>query len=255
MFDFSNVASVMIPEGNVKKITGADGAVLWEKRHGELTWEAVLASIAAGTYATDYAVGDCIPLDLGSKGTVNMQIAGFDVDTKADGTSTAPITWISKEVSILHKMNAKLVTNDDGTYEVGTGSIGGWEQSDMRSYLISTIYPLIPKPVSSAIVPVTKTQTAYDTAGSSFTQTTTDDVWIPSYRECFGLNSTYYGLFRNENENRIKKSGETTISSWWLRTTNGTNGEGLFHAVGTTGTAFAFRGTDYALGVAIGFCT
>lgn len=182
------------------------------------TWEEIIAACADGTYKTKYSVGDTKILNLGTEGTVCMQIAGFEVDAKADGTGKAPITWISEQLLATScRMNPNL-SGSSPNYEAGTGTIDGWNGSEMRAYLISTIYPLIPDPVKSAIVTVTKTQPAYNTSGNSFTQTTKDDLWIPSYDEIFGSSSTYYGLFQNTNANRTKKkTGSTSASYWWLR--------------------------------------
>lgn len=253
MIDFSSLQGLEIPEGSVSKITDSTGAVLWQKAEDKYTWDAVLASIAAGTYATDYAVGDCVPLDLGSEGIVNMQIAGFDVDDKADGTGKAPVSWISKELlATSHRMNPNLVENDDGTREAGTGAIDGWNRSEMRAYLISTIYPLIPDHVKSAIVTVTKTQKAYDTFGFAFTQTTEDDLWIPSKNEIVGSSSTYYGLFQDTNANRIKwKVGRNKAFAWFMRSSIYDN---QFDTVGDDG-SITYYNANNTLSVALGFCT
>lgn len=217
------------------------------------TWEGVFANIDAGSYASVYSVGDLVPLDLGSGGVVNMEIAGFDVDTLADGSGTAPISWISKELLVTsHLMNPDTVTNDDGTYQEGTGSIGGWGSSEMRTYLNDTILPLIPEEVRNKIVTVTKTQPSNNTAGTSETKTTEDDVWIPSYAEVSGPASKYYELFQNANANRIKKKpGETSASYWWLRSAGNTR---YFHSVSSTGSLLNnFASNNY--GVALCFCT
>ena len=156
------------------------------------SWEGVFASIDKGTYATDYAIGDMIPLDLGSEGLINMQIAAFDKDDLADGSGKAPITWIAKELlKTFHMWNPALVTNDDGTYQEGTGAVGGWEKCEMRTYLKETIKPLIPENVRNAIKEVTKTQSTYDTSGKKFTQTTTENVWIPSITTEFNSMSLF----------------------------------------------------------------
>lgn len=249
--DFASVKSWTIPEGSVTKVTDSAGTVIWQKATADkYTWDAVFASIAAGTYATDYAIGDCVPLDLGSEGLVNMQIAGFDVDDLADGSGKAHISWISKELlATSYRMNPAIVSTDDGGYEAGTGAIGGWEQSEMRSYLTSTVGPKIPEPVASAIVAVKKTQPAHSTAGSWFTQTTEDWVWIPSYSEMF--NGTYKSLFP-DNASRVKyKVGSTSVSDWWLRSAYSTH---LFHYVDTSGDWLS-SGVGYSYGVALGFCT
>lgn len=349
------------------------------------TWEQIFAAIADGSYVTKYKVGNYKALDLGTEGTVNMQIAAKDKDALADGSGTAPITWISKELlKTSHRMNPSLNTeyntyskagwvedssaenawksnnqklsstsataswtvtavsygtlsvwykvssesgcdkltvnvngttvasaisgsgswiehtvecssgdtitvnatyskdssadsNDDtayvkfastGTitvaatitdmtvkkvtgYTEGTGTIGGWEKTEMRSYLKNTIKPLIPELVRNRIVEVTKTQAAYNTAGSSFTQTTTDDVWIPDYNEVYGSKCTYKALFP-DSSHRIKyKVGATSANWWWLRRADGNSGFGSVDGNGS----YNNNGANYNNGVALGFCT
>lgn len=217
------------------------------------SWEEIIAACADGTYSTKYSVGDTKLLNLGSEGFVAMQIAAFDADTLADGSGKAPISWISEQLlKTDHRMNPELVTNSDGTYQEGTGGIGGWEKSEMRSYLIDTIKPLIPNSVSNAIKPVTKTQPAYNTSGSSFTQTTTDDVWIPSRSEMFDSSSLYYPLFQDTNANRIKKTlGSTYASEWWLRSSHIVSSFGTVNTKGASN-----RNVSYGFNsVALGFCT
>lgn len=143
-----------------------------------------------------------------------MQIAGLDVDDLADGTDKSHITWIGKEVlKTKYYYNIKDFTTD-GTREDGYGSIGGWEKCGLRNYMKETIKPLIPEMVRSKIVSITKTQTACDTSGEDFMQTTQDDIWVPSSSE---VTDKYSKLFPN-NESRIKRDGsDSDISMWWLR--------------------------------------
>lgn len=217
------------------------------------SWEEIIAACADGTYSTKYSVGDTKLLNLGSEGFVAMQIAAFDADDLADGGGKAPISWISEQLlKTDHRMNPERVQNDGGTYQEGTGTIGGWEKSEMRSYLIDTIKPLIPSTVSSAIKSVTKTQSAYSTSGSFFTQTTMDDVWIPSNNEMFGSSSLYYPLFQNTNANRIKKKLDlTSASEWWLRSAIDVGGFDFVNSSGAN-SGYVAHGSG---GVALGFCT
>ena len=62
------------------------------------SWDQIIANIENGTYSTVYKVGMYKPLDLGTEGTVNMQIVGIDKDQKADGSGTAPLSFLSKEL-------------------------------------------------------------------------------------------------------------------------------------------------------------
>lgn len=347
------------------------------------SWDEIIAAVSDGTYSTKYSVGDTKILDVGTEGSVCMQIAAFDADTLADGSGKAPISWISEQVLMTsHIMNPALVTNYDestkpawaqgtdsvwtsqnqkagstsatakwtvtateagtvtvsykvssesnydkltvtvnGTtvanaisgsgswtdytvecaandtvtvnatyskdsggdknddtgyvkfsstgaftvtseipnltiktlrdYSESTGSIGGWEKSEMRTYLKETVKPLIPSNVRSAIKSVTKTQPSYNTAESSVTQTTTDDVWIPSYNETFGTSSLYYPLFQDTSANRIKKkAGASGASWWWLRSAYNTSS---FYRVYGDG-SYYYLSSCSSGAVALGFC-
>lgn len=179
-----------------------------------------------------------------------MEIVAFDTDDRADGDTTinngkAKITWISKGLLLTeHKMNSTNTT------------AGGWESSEMRSYLKNTIKPLIPETVRNAIVPVTKVQSIY---GSKFVvngQTTTDDVWIPSNHEVdstsIGYESTVatYSLKFTSNETRVKKQ-ETTRRWWWLRSTHDASHFCTVNGDGRMMTDDA----NYANRLTLGFCT
>lgn len=67
-----------------------------------------------------------------------MQIAGFDVDDKADGSGKAPITWIGRE----------LLKNSRSTNGYR------WETSAVRTYLKNVIKPLIAENINRRILTV-----------------------------------------------------------------------------------------------------
>lgn len=216
------------------------------------TWEGVFSAINKRTYASVYKVGDLVPLDLGSEGLVNMQIAGIDVDDLADGSGKAPISWISKELLATEKCwNPEL----SGTTE-GTGTIGGWEKSEIRAYINDTIQPLIPENVRGMIKTVTKYSYSYDSSGSAVDSKATDDfVWIPSYREAYGgtkretVGVEYTKLFVDGNSRKKAKAGDTTIKEWWTRTASSTTGVDTVYASSGTSSIVASRP------IALGFCT
>ena len=216
------------------------------------SWAAVAKAIDNGTYATVYKIGDLVPLDMGSEGQIDMQIVAFDADDLADGSGKAAISWISKGLLKTYmRMNPAL----SGTTE-GTGTIGGWEKCEMRTYLQNTIYPLIPYDVQSMIVAVTKGQFAYDTTGSKFTQTTTDRVWLPSYREVIdgntneGSEAEYCSLFTN-NSSRIKRLQGTAIL-WRLRSAATSE---YFRTINSNGTSNGIEKTNTYHAIPLCFCT
>lgn len=182
-------------------------------------WATIIANIDNGTYKTKYKIGNYKPLDLGAEGVINMQIAAFDADDMSDESGKAPISFVGKELlATSHNMNTRqLISNADGTYQEGTGTIGGWEMSGMRTYLKNEIKPLIPEIVRSRIADVTKAQNAYNTSGNKFTQTTQDNVYIPTSSE-IASDGLYYKLFAGSISYRIKtKVGEENASIWWTR--------------------------------------
>jgi len=124
-----------------------------------------------------------------------MQLAGFNLDERADGNGKAATTWIA--VELLPEGHAM---NENGSIE------GGWRDSDLRAYLQDTVYRAIPKAVRGKLVRVRKRQIEeYREGGNHVYQTTEDLVWIPDKDEIFGEDSLYYGLFRDSDENRRKK--------------------------------------------------
>ena len=227
-----------------------------DKPWSELTWEQVIGSTQTGKYKT-FSVGDMKELDLGTEGTVNMQIVAIDADDLADGSGKAPLTFISKELlKTNHRMNPAL-SPSSAPYDEGTGSIGGWEKCEMRTYLKETVKPLIPQAVRSGIKEVTKYSKSYNSAGTAVNNAaTTDDVWIPSDREIFGGSSyetsgpVYTDLFTDEDSRKKSVVGVASASQWWLRSASGSN---RFHSVRDNSTiASSVAISSYS--VALGFC-
>ena len=220
------------------------------------TWDQILAACANGTAATKYKVGNYKPLDLGTEGIVNMQIVAKNKDALASGSGNAPLSWVSMETQATkHRMNPDRA-GSSGNYTEGTGAIGGWEKSEMRTYLKNTVKPLIPQAVRSGIKEVTKYSQIYNSAGSSVNNvSTTDDVWIPSGREVFGNTETsgpvYTDLFADANSCKKSQVGATSASWWWLRSASGNNS---FFGVGSNG-GYDASIANYSGGVALGFCT
>ena len=186
-----------------------------------------------------------------------MQIVAIDKDAKASG-GTAPITWIGEKLLVTtHRMNPDLA-GDAGNRTIGTGTIGGWGESEMRSWLKSTIKPLIPSEVRSRIVEVSKATYIYNSDETTTKNAiTTDDVWIPSNREIFGgtnkeSEGIYYSVVFNSAEMRKKmKVNGSSAMSWWLRSATGT---ALFRSVYANGDV-NYGNASLPSCVALGFCT
>lgn len=207
------------------------------------SWEVAVQKIANGT--APYVVGNFKPLDLGTEGIVNMQIvaSGANASPLAAGGGNASYDFVAKEL-----LTTKHAMNSNGS------NTGGWENSEMRSYLKNTIKPLIPQAVRNAIKEVTKTSYRYDTSNAN--ATTTDDVWIPSYREIFGgtdheSQGPIYSDIYTDATSRIKSVVGGSASDWWLRSAY-SHSSSYFRYVTANGGALN-DGAYYSYGVALGF--
>lgn len=230
--------------------SGGGGDKPWD----EMTWDEVIVATKNGKYK-DFEIGAMKELDLGTEGIVHMQIVGIDVDDLADGSGKAPLTFISHELlATKHRMNPAL-TPSEAPYGEGTGTVGGWEKCEMRTYLKNTVKPLIPQAVRSGIKEVTKYSQIYNSAGSSVNNVSTaDDVWIPSRREAFGYAETsgpvYTDFFADANSRKKTQVGATSASLWWLRSAKTNNSfYGVYPSGNGTG---SFVYSSY--GIALGFC-
>ena len=211
------------------------------------SWDTIIASIDAGTYKTRYKLGNYKPLDLGTEGIVNMQIVAFDADELASG-GKAPLTFIAKEL-----LNTDHVMNSTST------TSGGWELSGMRSYLASSILPLVPSNISARLQSVSKVSGIYNNAVIVNGQTTADRLWIPSAYE-INISANYenvgvsYSNVYKDDGARIKKHLDADAGAngyqWWTRSANNS---GRFVNTSMTGT-YGAKFSNSSIGVCLGFC-
>ena len=205
------------------------------------SWDTILAAIDDGTYKTKYKIGNYKPLDLGTEGTVNMQIVAFDADELTSG-GAAPVTMISKELlANQREMNSSKITE------------GGWPATQMRSELSTVIKPLIPANVASRIKTVKKY--SWD-ANTSTELVSNDDLWIPSGREVgnaisdIEISGPDYTTVFKDNASRIKERSSST-SYWWLRSAISSIN---FYYVNRSGHPGNGNGANNMYSVALGFC-
>ena len=202
------------------------------------SWDTIIASIDAGTYKTKYKIGNYKPLDLGTEGTVNMQIVAFDADDLASG-GKAPLTFIAKELfANKHCMGGNKIN---------------WADSDVKTYLNSTIISLIPPNIAARVQTVTKkTRTNNGIVSSS------EKLWIPSIQEIYDYDAPYSeksGVRYNKiypyspSSSRVKYINGTG-SLWWTRSSTA-----VYYRIDAYGYIDSQYGDpQYTAGVCLGFC-
>jgi len=216
----------------------------------EYTWAEIKTISEAGKGDEYFNLGDTKTFTTTDGIEVVMEIVAFNADTKADGTGTAGITWISKNIVTTHNMNSS------------NTNAGGWEASGLRTWLQSDFYATLPNDAKNVIVSVNKTY--YDSLDGS-TESCVDNVWIPSYREILkpledsGVSYTaLFGNNTNGNSNCIKHFSNGTASTWWLRSSYSLY-EGAFCNIRSNGAGDSGAADNYkankAHGVVLGFCT
>jgi hypothetical protein len=197
-------------------------------------------------------LGNIIPLDLGTEGAVGLQLVGFGKDAKSDGTGNADATFIAYyAVNTSHRWNPSR-SGDSGNYTVGTGTIGGYPQSELKSFLEETIWQLLPQALRNSVVEVTKGCPGYNPAGSSEMYTYNCKIWARSYSEMFsssgGTNQPSYTVVLSDNDARIKSKVGASASWWWLRSAYSNDGA---VSVGSNGNDSYF-GVSYSGSVVFG---
>lgn len=214
------------------------------------SWETIFANEANGTYSSKYAVGDLKRLEYDGQ-FIYAQIIALDTDVLAAG-GTAKITWMLNPIVEMHRMGV-----------VTSNTTPVWADSEMRSYLRETCFYKLPELIRNNIKEVTKTYYNYS---MSQTASTTDTVWIPSYREMHpggtvnymessGIDySARFGTAQSDTK-KIKgliDSGAPT--AYWLRTQSGPF---TFSTVNSSGQVQngSTADRDNVAGIVLGFCT
>ena len=161
------------------------------------SWDTIIANIDNGTYKTAYKVGQYKPLDLGTEGTINMQIVAMDADELASG-GYAPLTFIGMELL---------------KYTIASNLTG----NSLTTKLKTDILPLFPSSVAKRVQKVRKGYWYND----NFTYTDRwAKLWIPSaYAELGGLdisetiltNPSYASVYKDD-KSREKQYNSLTAN-------------------------------------------
>lgn len=234
-----------------------------ELKEIEDDWDTIIANINDGSYADKYEIGNYKPLDLGEEGIVNMQLVAKKSDTLSDGSGLTSTTWISIE---LLKTAKRMNPAYDSSTHTG-GGIGGWETSELRSYLSTTIKPLIPENVRGSIKAVQKAYLGLDASLQQFEGECSDELWVPSVREvCYDYHRVnvkesngprYYAVYCDFESSVKYNDGHANF--YYLRTVQDSN---HYYAVSPTNTSHSpyvdadpYQMSDsYKPRIALGFC-
>lgn len=204
--------------------------------------EAFFRYLNDGTAQTRYDIGDTKTLNLGSEGNVQFVIAAKNADELADGSGNAALSIICMTAPrTAHAMNKTATT------------AGGWADSEIRTYLNETIWPLLPEALKTNIKTVKKYSDVIDSSGTRIGDVLTEDkIWLLSKREVFyntqGIyyerTGPIYDMFVTDVSYRAK------TNRWWLRSATS---KWNFSYVETNG-SISVNSANTSLDVIFGFC-
>ena len=221
------------------------------------TWTQIIASSEDGTYATKYNIGDIKELDLGNEGIITMVLIAKDTDLLANSNERAHMTWISNKA-----LNTQYIWNNAlNTEQTAGGTIDGWRESAIRSYLNSTIKLLMPNEVQNGIKAVLKYHNYYSTSTNAILlQTTTDNIWIPSLREIGYTHNnsydvrqgiTYRNIFTHLQYRTIPDNNYS--HAYWLRDIANISSAIEMHGQGDYSEYWS-KSVDSTNNIVLGFC-
>lgn len=191
-------------------------------------WAWIRARIKVANYEGIY-VGDYITVTMNNE-TVKMQVAGIDTYYRTtDQQLGHHIDFISKDC-YSETVQWNLTDNNNGNAE----SPYPYMVSNLRSYLINTLYGYLPEKVKNQIANKRALMEQRYSSAGALTDSTSwgwqdlGALWVPSEYEVFGSvvwgtkgwssgQSVQYPIFANNYLNRIKgASNGGGRGAWWL---------------------------------------
>ena len=207
------------------------------------SWDRIISNVRSGLSGV-YTIGSTKTVDMGTLGTHTLRVANNSTPAECSttGFSQTACGFVLEFADIIttHQMNpydSSLCSTTNGYCNKG-----GWEYSEMRTYVNSDIYNALPATLKNAIINTTVVSGHGSNDSANFT--TTDKLYLLSPHEVWedvdGNTSggiDYYDksyastrqldYYKNNNVttssySRAKKSG-TSNSWWWLRSTSSDN--------------------------------
>ncbi len=234
-------------------------------------WDTIVGAVQNGNISA-YQVGDTKTVDMGTFGTHTLRVANKSTPSECEsaGFSQSACGFVLEFADIIttHRINPYINGNVNGT-----GTKGGWEYSEMRTYVNSDIYNALPTALKNSIINTTVVSGHGNNDSANFT--TTDKLYLLSSHEVWedvgtgDYGSNYYDTAYNNtrqldyyanlevttsypNYAGAIKQNNGSNSGWWLRSARSDTNY-CFWIVGTGGYSFSNYESYYTTGVAPAF--
>lgn len=240
---------------------------------GNNTWEQINEVANEGFAPSVWEVGDEIDITLSTTGeTVTCVIAGFNHHNLADGTGTAALTFVTKNLLQWRDGNTYCFTNS--AYRNGTNSLTeaqSYIESDAYNYCHTKCIDELPQSLTTYLQTIT---TQYSTIGSDRwgnpdprISSYDDKIFLLAANEIDGSKSGSDGAISMYSQieyystvsNRIKKldNGSGAAHMWGLPSMDQNNNGQLVHYVSDSGIVTSSNYASYSYrdtGMSFAFC-
>ena len=189
----------------------------------EDSWETIAANVKSGN-TSKYNVGDTKEVDLGSLGTHTVRIANKSECTNGETSETA-CGFVVEFADII--TNQKFNSTDT--------NVGGWKDSELRTYVNGTIYNALPSDLQNVIVS-TKVISGHGKRSGETNFETQDKLYLLNAQEVWSTNSYDTSVGTSKQLDYYKNQGVTASSyagaikqyngssyNWWLRSASSGN--------------------------------
>ena len=200
------------------------------------TWTTIAANVRAGN-TSKYNVGDTKEVDLGDLGTHTVRISNMsECTTETSETACGFVVEFADIISI-QKFNS------------ANSNVGGWKNSELRTYITGTIYNALPSELQNVITP-TKVISGHGKSDSANFETqdklyllNAHEVWEDEASNPVSTRDTSYS--NTKQLDYYKNQGVTTSSyaaaikqyngghrAWWLRSADSSDSRAFLYADG-----------------------
>ena len=187
------------------------------------SWSTIAANVHAGN-TSKYNVGDTKEVDLGDLGTHTVRISNMSECTNGETSETACGFVVEF---------ADIITEQE--FNSTDTNVGGWKDSEIRTYVNGTIYNALPSELQNVIVSTKVISSHGSTSGETNFETqdklyllNAQEVWNGDrYDTSYGTTKQldYYknqGVTINNYAAAIKQYDGSNLW-WWLRSANSRN--------------------------------
>ena len=185
------------------------------------SWSQIVYNVNNGN-ADYYNVGDTKTINMGSFGTHTLRVANKSTpaDCSTEGFSQTACGFVLEFADVI----TTRVMNSEET------SVGGWPASEIRTFLNSDIYNVLPAELKNGIID-TIVRSDCSLSEGSLKFTSIDKLYLLTTTEVYGLgwNDSVYNLSRQldyyslkevtpDQYSAVRKKYNGEHSTWWFRT-------------------------------------